>query len=151
MKFVKSAKVLTLFFFAMTLFYSCGNIHETPNGCVVAFIVAAEQRDMTKAWNILGSDAQSSYNNLGEKMRKSGRGALENEISRISKFRSVKKDYKIEIDSDNPNLVKIVTIGGPQHPVETINENGNYKIKDIYSVRNLLNGISAEIIKKEDY
>ncbi|MCI0714943.1 MAG: hypothetical protein L0Y77_01290 [Chlorobi bacterium] len=142
--------MLNIILLVFAQFCSCGNIHKTPNGCVVAFIVAAEQRDMTKAWNILGPDAQSSYNSLGEKMRKSGRGALENEISRISKFRIVKRDYKIVVDSTDPNLVKIVTIGGPEHRIETINENGNYKIKDIYSVRNLLNGISAEV-KNEHY
>jgi hypothetical protein len=144
-------KPLTLLLLSLILLYSCGNIHETPNGCVVAFIVAAEQRDMTRAWNTLGPEAQSSYNSLGEKMRKSGKGALENEISRITKFRSVKKDYRIVTDSSDANLVKIVTIGGPEHPVETINENGSFKIKDINSVRNLLNGISAEVVKNKEY
>src|SRR4030095_15717470 len=92
---------------SLPLLYSCGNIHQSPDGCVVAFIVASEQKDMTKAWNILGPDAQNYYNTLGEKMRKSGKGALENEIGRISKFKSVKKDYRIELDSANKENIKI--------------------------------------------
>ena len=45
---------------------SCQNIHKSPDGAVVAFIVAAEQRDMTKAWNILGPELQAYYNGLGK-------------------------------------------------------------------------------------
>lgn len=131
--------------------YSCGNIHQSPDGCVVAFIVAAEQRDMTKAWNVLGPDAQSYYNSLGEKMRKSGKGALENEISKIAKFRSVKRDYRIELDTANHDMVMIVTIGGPAHLVETINIGGDYKIKNETSLKNLLDGITAEVSKKDGY
>lgn len=86
--YIKSAAIAVLL-----AVYSCGNIHTNPDGAVVAFIIAAEQRDMTKAWNILSPELQSHYNSLGEKMRKSGRGALENEIARITKFRTVKKDY----------------------------------------------------------
>jgi len=136
---------------SLTLLYSCGNIHQSPNGCVVAFIVAAEQRDMTKAWNILGPDAQNYYNSQGEKMRKSGKGALENEIGKITRFRSVKKDYRIELDTANHDMVKIVTIGGPTHLVETINIDGDYKIKNEISLRNLLDAITAEATKKEVY
>jgi hypothetical protein len=89
-----NAKNILVFLILFSIFlYSCGNIHQSPNGCVVAFIVASEQKDMTKAWTILGPDAQSYYNSLGEKMRKSGKGALENELNKITRFRSVKKDY----------------------------------------------------------
>jgi hypothetical protein len=84
-------------------------------------------------------------------MRKSGKGALENEINRISKFRSVKKDYRIETDSANANIVKIVTIGGPVHIIETINVDGNFKIKDETSLKHLLDGITAQLNTKETY
>ncbi|MFI5211264.1 MAG: hypothetical protein ACHQIH_00130 [Ignavibacteria bacterium] len=129
----------------------CQNIHKTPDGCVVAFIVAAEQRDMSKAWNILGPEAQAYYNLLGEKMRKSGRGALENEIAKITKFRSVKRDYRIVLDTAKSDIVNLVTIGGPTHSVQTVNIEGDYKIKDEVSMRNLLAGITAETGKNEGY
>ncbi|MCX7878298.1 MAG: hypothetical protein N2510_06605 [Ignavibacteria bacterium] len=117
----------------------------------MAFIVAAEQRDMTKVWNTLGPEAQAYYNSEGEKLRKSGKGILESEIATISKFRSVKKDYLIKKDSVNPEIVNIVTIGGPVHKVLTENYDGNYKIKDHHSVRELLKGISAETIRNRSY
>ena len=138
--------LMTLLFIA-----SCDNIHKSPDGAIVAFIVAAEQRDMTKAWNILSPDLQAHYNNLGEKMRKSGRGALENEIAKITKFRSVKKDYRIQVDSTVNTNVNLVTIGGPTHMIETIQIDGDYKIKDEKSIRNLLNVITAEEKKKDGY
>lgn len=133
------------------LLYSCGNIHTKPDGAVVAFIVAAEQRDMTKAWNVLSPDLQTYYNGLGEKMRKSGKGALENEIARITKFRSVKKDYRLQVDSSNTNNVYLVTIGGPSHLVETVQIDGDFKIKDEKSLRSLLDAITAEQKKNEGY
>ncbi|MCC6864976.1 MAG: hypothetical protein IT280_02320 [Ignavibacteria bacterium] len=135
----------------LIILYSCSNIQNSPDGAVVAFIVAAEQRDMSKAWNILSPELQNYYNGLGEKMRKSGKGALENEIAGIIKFRSVKKDYKLIVDSTNKNNVNLVTIGGPTHLIETIDIDGYYKIKDEKSLRNLLNGITAESKKKESY
>src|SRR4030095_2809213 len=151
MRYTVTKNHIACLIFSLFLFYSCGNIHQSPNGCVVAFIVAAEQRDMTKAWNILGPDAQNYYNSQGEKMRKSGKGALENEIGKITRFRSVKKDYRIELDTANHDMVKIVTIGGPTHLVETINIDGDYKIKNEISLRNLLDAITAEATKKEVY
>ncbi len=129
----------------------CQNIHKSPDGAVVAFIVAAEQRDMTKAWNILSPDLQTYYNGLGEKMRKSGKGALENEIARITKFRSVKKDYTLKVDSTNSTTINIVTIGGPTHKVETVDVGGDYKIKDEASMKNLLDAITAEETKEKGY
>lgn len=136
---------------AAILIHGCANIHTTPDGAVVAFIVAAEQRDMTKAWNILSPELQAYYNGQGEKMRKSGRGALENEIAKITKFRTVKKDYRIQVDSSNKSNVNIVTIGGPVHKIETIQLEGDYKIKDAASLKNLLDGITGEVSKKEEY
>lgn len=133
------------------MIHGCANIHTTPDGAVVAFIVAAEQRDMTKAWNVLSPELQAYYNGQGEKMRKSGRGALENEIARITKFRTVKKDYRIQVDSANNTSVNIVTIGGPVHKIETVQIDGDYKIRNESSLRNLLDGITAEVNKKEGY
>ncbi len=142
---------ISLLIIAVLLLHGCANIHTTPDGAVVAFIVAAEQRDMTKAWNILSPELQAYYNGQGEKMRKSGRGALENEIAKITKFRTVKKDYTIHPDKSNNTIINIITVGGPVHTVETIQEDGDYKIKDYTSLKNLLDGISAEVNKKEGY
>jgi hypothetical protein len=130
---------------------SCGRITDTPDGCVVDFIVASEQHDMAKAWSLLGAEAQGFYNSLGEKQRRSGKGALENEINRIKIFKSVKKQYKVAKDKGNPELVKIVIIGGPEFQVQTMSEDGGYRIKDGNSVRNLLTGITAELNEGKGY
>lgn len=153
MKSEYTAKYLYFLFLTVVLFfyYGCQNIHQTPDGAVVAFIVAAEQRDMTKAWNVLSPELQTYYNGLGEKMRKSGKGALENEIAKITKFRSVKKDYRIQKDSVNSSNVMILTVGGPTHLVETVEIDGDFKIKNEVSLKNLLNCITAEANKKEGY
>jgi len=142
---------ISLFILAVLLLHGCANIHTTPDGAVVAFIIAAEQRDMTKAWNILSPKLQTYYNGQGEKMRKSGRGALENEIARITKFRTVKKDYTIHLDKSENSIVNIVTLGGPTHIIETVQIEGDYKIKDAASLKNLLSGITAEVSNKEGY
>jgi hypothetical protein len=136
---------------AIITFAGCQNIHKSPDGAVVAFIVASEQRDMTKAWNILSPELQTYYNGQGEKMRKSGRGALENEIAKITKFRSAKTDYRIKIDSSSSNVVNIITIGGPTHRIETVDIEGDFKIKDEASLKNLLNAITAESTKEKGY
>lgn len=148
---MKSVISLLIILNALLYLSGCQNIHKSPDGCVVAFIVAVEQRDMTKAWNILSPEAQAYYNLMGEKMRKSGKGALENEIARITKFRSVKRDYRIVLDTANTDVVNLVIIGGPTHSVTTINIDGDYKIKDEVSMRNLLSGITAETGKIEGY
>lgn len=142
--------ILLILITGSIILQSCKTINETPEGCVVSFIVGAEERNMTRVWDVLSPEAQQYYNSLGEKMRKSGKGALENEIAGITKFRSVKKDYRIEPDSENKNIIKIITIAGPTHIVETINIDGNFKIKDERSVKNLLESISAERKKKEE-
>ncbi len=152
MKTIRSIKFhAAIFTIFLTALAACGNIHTTPDGAVVAFIVAVEQRDMTKAWNILSPELQTYYNGLGEKMRKSGRGALENKTAKIIKFRSVKKDYRIEIDSTVNTNVKIVSIGGPTHLIETVQIDEDYKIKDEASLKNLLDAITTEVSKKEGY
>jgi hypothetical protein len=150
--FGKNISISLILLFAGSIYlFGCQNIHKSPDGCVVAFIVAAEQRDMTKAWNILSPEAQAYYNLLGEKMRKSGKGALENEIAKITKFRSVKRDYRLVIDSTNSEVVNLVTIGGPTHSIQTVNVEGDYRIKDEVSMRNLLAGITAETGKNNGY
>src|SRR5438067_926859 len=132
------------------IFLTCGKSSDTPKGCVTDFIMAVEQHDMTIAWSLLSGEAQGFYNNLGEKERKSGKGALENEINNIKRFKSLKTDFAIKHDKENGDIVKIGLNGGVDLPVVTLNENG-YKIKDGLSVRNVLNGIAAEHIKREGY
>jgi len=153
MKLVKFNIALTFsaLIIAALFINSCKTLNESPEGCVVSFIVAAENRNMGRAWDILSPSAQAYYNGLGEKMRKSGKGALENEIARIVKFRTVKKDYSVEVDSSDKQSVKIIIIGGPVHIVETENVDGNYKIKNEASVKSLLEGISGEVKKNEGY
>lgn len=150
---VKIKLRITLFtlLLAALLFNSCKTLNESSEGCVVSFIVAAENRNMNRAWDILSPEAQQYYNGQGEKMRKSGKGALENEIARIIKFRSIKKDYRLEIDSSNNMNINIVVIGGPTHIVATENIEGNYKIKNETSVRSLLEAITLESKKNEGY
>lgn len=153
MKLIKFSNLstLTLYIFSIILISSCQKINQSPEGCVVAFIVSAEERNMAKAWEMLSPEVQAYYNSQGEKMRKSGKGALENEIAKITKFRSVKKDYLVQPEDTVPGRVKIVSVGGPEHIIETINVDGNYKIKDIASLKNLFEGISAEIKKENSY
>lgn len=132
------------------LIISCGKSSDTPKGCVTEFIIAVEQHDMSAAWPLLSNDAQGFYNSIGEKERKSGKGALENEINNIKRFKSLKTEYSIRHDKENADVVKIGLAGGTELSINTMNENG-YKIKDGASVRNILNGIAAEHNKKEGY
>jgi len=151
MKNIKFSAVLIVLLYIMFSSTGCTNIHQTPDGVVVAFIVAAEKRDMTRAWNNLSPELQAHYNSQGEKMRKSGKGALENEIARITKFRTVKKDYTIQIDSANGSVINIVNNSGAIQKVETVAIDGDYKIKDLASLKSLLEGITAEAKSKDAY
>ena len=151
---MNSGKIKQYFFsliLLLLLFSSCGKPQMNPNACVVAFILAVEQHDMSKAWGLLGPEAQGYYNNLGEKQRRSGKGALENEVNKIKTFRSIRKDYKLQADKENPNIVKLVTFAGPEHLIETVNDNGDYKIKDGQSLKNLFDGISGEMNNTKGY
>jgi len=151
MKNIKFSAVLIVLLYIMFSSAGCTNIHQTPDGVVVAFIVAAEKRDMTRAWNNLSPELQAYYNSQGEKMRKSGKGALENEIARITKFRTVKKDYTIQVDGANGSVINIVNNSGAVQKVETVAIDGDYKIKDLASLKNLLEGITAEAKSKDGY
>ncbi|MGH2574539.1 MAG: hypothetical protein ACRDFC_02445 [Ignavibacteria bacterium] len=131
-------------------FISCGRITDTPDGCIASFIASIAEHNMGRAWYLLGPDAQSSYNNMGEKQRRSGKGAFENEIKKIIKLRTIKKDYTINLDNNNPNLVIILLNDGKEYKIETISENGDFKIKNRDAVSNLINAI-AEEQRKEDY
>ncbi len=146
MYFIRGLIMISLF-----VFFACNTKHETANGCVVALIIAIENHDMTKAWSSLSREIQAYYNDLGEKQRRSGKGAFENEINKIKSFRSAKFDYKIQTDKDNSDIIKVVTIAGPEHRVETINENGGYKIKDEQSLKNLLDAITAQYDNTKTY
>jgi len=151
MKNIKFSAVLIVLLYIMFSSAGCTNIHQTPDGVVVAFIVAAEKRDMTRAWNNLSPELQAHYNSQGEKMRKSGKGALENEIARITKFRTVKKDFTIQIDGANGSVINIVNNSGAVQKVETVAIDGDYKIKDLASLKSLLEGITAEAKSKDGY
>ncbi len=151
MKNIKFSAVLIVLLYIMFSSGGCTNIHQTPDGVVVAFIVASEKRDMTRAWNNLSPELQAHYNSQGEKMRKSGKGALENEIARITKFRTVKKDYTIQIDGANGSVINLVNNSGTVQKVETVAIDGDYKIKDLNSLKNLLDGITAEAKSKDGY
>ena len=130
---------------------SCNKVSNSPKGCVTSFIVAVEQHDMSKAWSLLGKDAQAYYNDLGEKQRRSGKGALENEIGRIKTFRNASKDYSIRKDKDNNDNVKLVVLGTQEFVIETANEEDSYKIKNAQSVKNILNVIASEVEKQVPY
>lgn len=106
---------------------------------------------MGKAWDYLGADAQSYYNDLGEKMRKSGKGAFENEINRIKSFRNARSDYSIRSDKENPNNMHLITSGGMDFLVETEDVSGNFKIKNPASVKSVLSSIAGEVDKSAPY
>lgn len=130
---------------------NCGKNYENSSAAVTALIIAIEQHDMQKAWNMLGPDAQAFYNSLGEKQRRSGRGALERDINNIKSFRSLKNDYKIKEDKENPGVVKIILLAGAEFPVATVFDENSFKIKDGQSVKNLIAGIAYEKNQKDDY
>lgn len=105
---------------------------------------------MGKAWGLLGKDAQSFYNQLGEKQRRSGKGAFENEINRIKSFRNEKHDYSIHTDNDTQDGMKLVVNGGNEFMIRISSEDGEYKIKDELSVKSILDVITSEL-KPKDY
>jgi hypothetical protein len=122
-------KVLTVLFLLVLLLSSCRRESDSPKGCVTSLIIAIEQHDMSKAWGLLGKDAQSYYNTLGERQRRSGKGAFENEIDKIKTFRNLRREFRVNI----------------------LNDDGDYKIKDEQSVRNILDVITAELKPKESF
>jgi hypothetical protein len=150
MKIIKLNALLVLAVSLITL-NACTKLSESPEGCVVSFIVAAEKRNMARAWENISPEAQAYYNTQGTKMRKSGKGALENEIALIEKFKTVKTDYTVEPDKQNNNIVNFVMKDGSVVKVETVSTNGSYMIKDEVSVKNLLNAISAGTKKGDGY
>jgi hypothetical protein len=115
------------------------------------FIVAVEQHDMSKVWGLLGKDARAYYNDLGEKQRRSGKGALENEIDRIKTFRNAGKDYSIRKDKDNKDFINLVSPGSYDFIVETVDEGDGYVIKNAQSVKNILLVITSEEKKENPY
>ena|SRR5260221_9098709 len=144
--------ILLIIVFLFTICsFNCGKNYDNDVAAVSAFIIGVEQHDMGKLWGMLGPDAQQFYNSLGEKQRRSGRGALEREINNIKTFRSLKNDYRLKEDKENPGVVKIIILGGAEFNIGTINEAGIFKIKDGPSVRNLLSGITFEKNQKDDY
>jgi hypothetical protein len=142
--------LIPVFTLLLIVFSSCDKAGNSPRGCVSAFIIALEQHDMSKAWGLLGNDAQTYYNQLGEKQRRSGKGAFENEINRIKTFRSAKFDYSLKKDKDTQDGMKLVVAGGKEFKIQISNEDGEYKIKDEYSIKNILDVITGELKPKDN-
>jgi len=137
---------------SLLMLQSCGKkISDTPKGCVTAFIVAVEQHDMNKAWGLLGKDAQAYYNDLGEKQRRSGKGALENEIDQIKSFRSAQRFYSVKRDDTDPNNALLVVQGVKDFKIVTEDADGDIKIKDAASVKNILDVITGEMKNTKPY
>ena len=137
--------------FLCCLFLSCGKSSNSPRGCVSSFIISIEQHDMRKAWSLLGKDAQSYYNNLGERQRRSGKGAFENEIDKIKTFRNARSDYSIHEDAGVRDTIKLIVMGGNEFRISIINDDGDFKIKDQQSVRNVLDVIAGELKQNEHF
>jgi hypothetical protein len=100
---------------------------------------------MSKAWGLLGKDAQTYYNQLGEIQRRSGKGAFENEINRIKTFRNARYDYSIRKDKDTQDDMKLMVSGGKEFKIQISNEDGEFKIKDESSIKNILDVITGEL------
>lgn len=143
--------LIFILFTATITFFSCGDNRNTPSYCVTTFIIAAEQHDISKAWNTLSPNAQQYYNQIGEKNRKSGKGILEHDISEIKSFRNIKKDYKLEVDTANSSTIRIKTYGGLFFNIQTTEVDGEYKLSDGLAVKNLINGIAVDFVRKEYY
>lgn len=148
---VKGIPAVTILFMISFILQSCNKMSETPEGCVVSFIVGAERKNMARVWENLSPTAQAYYNSQGEKMRKSGKGALENEIAKIEKFKTVKTDYTIEPDKSNNSMVNINLKDGKVIKVETELSNGIYLIKNENSVKNILESIAASVKQTDGY
>lgn len=147
---MKLSRLLLIIF--VFICFACGKkTSDNPRGCVTYFILSLEQHDMSKAWDYLGKDAQAYYNDLGDKMRKSGKGAFENEINRIKSFRNARSDYSIRSDKENVNNMHIVTSGGMDFIVETEEIDNSFKIKNYNSVKSVLLSISGEVDKSAPY
>ena len=144
--------LLTLLFIFLIFFISCGKkVSDTPKGCITAFIIAVEQHDMNKAWESLGPDAQAFYNDLGEKMRKSGKGALENEVNRIKSFRNAQRDYSMKNDKNTAGNVRLITSGGMEFVIDMEEHDNAYKIKNGPSVRSILTVIASQVDNQTPY
>jgi hypothetical protein len=130
---------------------SCGKASNNPRSCVSQFIISIEQHDMSKAWGLLGKDAQAYYNTLGERQRRSGKGAFENEIDKIKTFRNARSDYSIHADKGVQDTIKLIVFGGKEFNINITDEDGEYKIKDQQSVRNVLDVIAGELKQNERF
>ena len=143
--FLFPALILVLFF------SSCSSKKLSSEECVSAFIIAAEQHDMGKAWDLLSPEAQRYYNEIGERNRKSGKGILEHDISEVNTFLKLNTDYKIEINAGNSSIVVIKQSNGTIFEVVTINDDGSAKIKGGADIKNLLKSIAGNVTEKEYY
>jgi len=128
---------------------ACAKKQTTSVDCVTSFVIACQEHDISKAWNLLSPEAQQFYNDIGEKNRKSGKGILEHDISEAVKFKN-ENAYKITGDSVNTSMVRVIS---PERvfDIETVNMNGEYKIKEGTSVSGLIKIIAVEIEPKNYY
>lgn len=148
---IKNIYSLAAMFIIVPLFTSCSGKKLSPEECVSAFIVAAQQHDMGKAWDLLSPEAQGYYNDIGDKNRKSGKGILEHDISEASSFLEQNKDFRIEPDAGNPSLIKIAQNNGAVFDILTVNSDGSSKIKGGIDVKNLIKAIAGKVTEKEYY
>jgi uncharacterized protein involved in exopolysaccharide biosynthesis len=130
---------------SVIIILSCSKKYNSPEDAVYNFIEALVQKDISKAWNLLSDEIQNEYNSKGEKMRKSGKGAFENEISRIKKFNN---DFTIENDG---NYLIILLSNGSRFPVKTEIINKSYVIADMASLNRILSAITLEAKDKKVY
>jgi hypothetical protein len=63
----------------------------------------------------------------------------------------VSKDFSIRHDKENGDMVKLVFYGGNEFKIQTVNEDGDYKVKDPNSVKTLLDVITAEKSNEKTY
>ena len=63
----------------------------------------------------------------------------------------MRKEYGIHEDKGVLDTIKMIVYGGREFRVNILNDDGNYKIKDEQSVRNILDVITAELKPKESF
>lgn len=146
---MKHLKVLII---GLILFTSCKKINESPMGCVVAVLDSIEHLNPDVVWNNLSEETQKYFNSLGEKQRRSGKGALEIEIKKIQRLRAVNKDFRLEESKTNPEIIIIkLTNSETIYEIETMKEGKGYKIKNPASFGKLLEAVTLEKEIKEGY
>ncbi len=141
-----------LLIIALILFMSCKKINESPMGCVVTVLECVERLNPDIVWNNLSEETQKYFNSLGEKQRRSGKGAMEYEIKKIQRLRAVNKDFRLEESKTNPEIIIIKhTNSETIFEIETVKEGKGYKIRNADSFQKLLSAITLEKDVKDGY